>query len=84
MTTAADCSKHPEKSSLSVVWCSGVDGFCDLAGGLLRISTQNEPFTRSEFTAALNVDMLDAGRSPNADSPPTDDLIAMVRLKKKT
>ena len=30
-----DCSKHPEKPSLSVVGCSGGDGFCDLAGGLL-------------------------------------------------
>ena len=29
-----DCSKHPEKPSLSVVGCSGGDGFCDLAGGL--------------------------------------------------
>ena len=28
-----DCSKHPEKPSLSVVGCSGGDGFCDLAGG---------------------------------------------------
>ena len=33
MTT--DCSKHPEKPSLSVVGSSGGDGFCDLAGGLL-------------------------------------------------
>ena len=31
---ATDCSKHPEKPSLSVVGCSGGDGFCDLAGGL--------------------------------------------------
>ena len=29
-----DCSKHPEKASLSVVGCSGGYGFCDLAGGL--------------------------------------------------
>ena len=26
----------------------------------------NEPFPRSEFTLALNLDILDAGRSPNA------------------
>ena len=31
-----------------------------------RISTQKEPFPRSEFTLALNVDILDARRSPNA------------------
>ena len=31
-----------------------------------------------------NLDMLDAGRSPNADSPPRDHLITMVKLKKKT
>ena len=31
------------------------------------ISTQKEPFPRSEFTAALNLDALDAGQSPNAD-----------------
>ena len=31
----ADCSKHPEKPSLSVVGCSGGDGFCDLAGRLI-------------------------------------------------
>ena len=30
-----------------------------------RISSQKEPFPRSEFTLALNLDMLDAGRSPN-------------------
>ena len=30
-----DCSKHPEKPSLSVVGSSGGDGFCDLAGGLI-------------------------------------------------
>ena len=35
MTT--DCSKHPDKPSLSVVGCSGGDGFCDLAGGLHRL-----------------------------------------------
>ena len=33
-----DCSKHPEKPSLSAVGCSGVDGFCDLAGGLFTMS----------------------------------------------
>ena len=27
----ADCSKHPEKPSLSVVGCSGGDGFCDFS-----------------------------------------------------
>ena len=48
-----------------------------------RISTPKEPFP-SEFTAALNLDMLDAGRSPNADSPPRGHLITMVKLKKKT
>ena len=32
-----------------------------------------EPFLRSEFMVALNLDMLDASRSPNADSPPFDD-----------
>ena len=32
-----DCSKHPEKHSLSVVGCSGDDGFCDLAGGLYGV-----------------------------------------------
>ena len=32
-----DCSKHPEKPSLSVVGCSGGDGFCDLAGGLYAV-----------------------------------------------
>ena len=37
-----------------------------------RISTQKDPFPRSEYTAALNFDMLDAGRPPNADSPPKD------------
>ena len=37
-----------------------------------RISTQKEPFARSEFTAALNLDMLDAGRSSNADFTPRD------------
>ena len=47
-------------------------------------STQKEPFPRSEIMAALNLDMLDAGRSPNADSPPSDHLITMVKLKKKT
>ena len=31
-----------------------------------RISTQKEPFPRSEFTLALNLGILDAGRSPNA------------------
>ena len=30
------------------------------------ISTQKEPFPRSEFTLALNLDILDVGRSPNA------------------
>ena len=29
-----DCSKYPEKPSLSVIGCSEGDGFCDLAGGL--------------------------------------------------
>ena len=33
-----DCSKHPENPSLSVVECSGGDGFCDLAGGLYPAS----------------------------------------------
>ena len=46
---------------------------------------QKEPFLRSELTAALiSLDMLDAGRSPNADSLPTDHLITVVKLKKKT
>ena len=31
-----------------------------------RISTRNELFPRSELTLALNLDILDAGRSPNA------------------
>ena len=34
--------------------------------------------------AALNLDMLDASRSPNADTPSRDHLITMVKLKKKT
>ena len=38
------------------------------------ILNQKEPFPRSEFTTVLNLDMLDAGRSPNADSPPRDHL----------
>ena len=38
-----DCSKHPEKPSLSVVGCSGGDGFCDLAGGLGLAFTKNNP-----------------------------------------
>ena len=35
-----DGSKHPEKPSLSVVGCSGGDGFCDLAGGLVCLSSR--------------------------------------------
>ena len=31
-----------------------------------QISSQKEPFPRSEFTLALNLDILDAGRLPNA------------------
>ena len=31
-----------------------------------RITNQMKPFPRSEFTLALNLDILDAGRSPNA------------------
>ena len=49
-----------------------------------RILTQKEPFLRSKFTAAQNLDMLNAGQSPNADSPPRDHLITMAKLKKKT
>ena len=33
--------------------------------------------------AALNLDMLDASRSPTADSPSRDHLITIVKLKKK-
>ena len=32
-------------------------------------STQKEPFPRSEFMLALNLDILNSGRSPYADSP---------------
>ena len=41
-----DCSKHPEKPSLSVVGCSGGDGFCDLAGG---------PFQEMRFFSTWHV-----------------------------
>ena len=42
-----DCSKHPEKPSLSVVGCSGGDGFCDLAGGLLQKLQRSSERARS-------------------------------------
>ena len=50
-----------------------------------RILTQKEPFPRSEFTPALHLDMLDADRSPNAESPRSsrDRLISMVKRKER-
>ena len=39
-----DCSKRPEKPSLSVVGCSGGDGFCDLAGGLFQRPSPRRSF----------------------------------------
>ena len=48
-----DCSKHPEKPSLSVVGCSGGDGFCDLAGGLLLALFLNLLFLLLPFFSPL-------------------------------
>ena len=47
MTT--DYSKHPEEHSLSVVGCSGVDGFCDLAGGIQDTHARLGSFRVSEL-----------------------------------
>ena len=78
-------SKHLLRSEVS--WCNQTRVDVELHWSTCsasRISTETEPFLRSGFTAALNLDILDAGRSQNADSPPRDHLIAMVKLKKKT
>ena len=55
-----DCSKHPEKPSLSVVGCSGGDGFCDLAGGLNR--DQNVPVGSTPKTRLGHVHVHDYRR----------------------
>ena len=50
-----DCSKHPEKPSLSVVGCSGGDRFCDLADGLVcevfRRMTEDERWDTAKQAA---------------------------------
>ena len=51
-----------------------------------QISNQKEPFLKAEFTPTLNMDLLDAGRSPNAYSPRSSRncFITMVKLKNET
>ena len=48
-----DCSKHPEKPSLSVVGCSGGDGFCDLAGGLSAYIPGRRHLPKTEVSASF-------------------------------
>ena len=50
-----------------------------------RISTQKKPFPRLKFMPALNLDIVDAGRSPIADFPRSsrNRLIIMVKIKKE-
>ena len=86
-----DHCRHFQKSKLllrsEVGWCDQTRLDIEVHRAIClaeRISSQKEPLRRSQFTAALNLHMLDVGRSPNADSPTRDHLITMVKLKKKT
>ena len=81
-------SKHLLRSEVS--WCdqTGVDLHLHMHRSTCSaswISTQQEPFPRSEFKPALNLDILDAGGSPSAHYPRSspDRLITTVKLKKK-
>ena len=68
-----DCSKHPEKPSLSVVGCSGGDGFCDLAGGLYHKTLGSIPggAALSLEPGPTLVDMVTTGFGPGRASKNT-------------
>ena len=68
-----DHCKHFQKSKRllrsEVSWCDQTRVHFQLHQSTCsasRISTQKEPFPSSEFMVALNLDILDAGRLPNA------------------
>ena len=79
--------KSFEKLKKKVSWCDRIRVDLHLRCSTcftLRISTQKKTsFPRSEFTLALHLDIMDADQLPNADSPPRDHLITIVKQKKK-